>query len=65
MGRESGVSKEIEKGDVVRLKSGGPCMTVMYFDIRGQAVCQWFVGEEAKSGVFAKESLVQTQNKPN
>jgi uncharacterized protein YodC (DUF2158 family) len=64
-------------GDVVRLKSGGPAMTVQRllgegrhvmaqladevmiargFD-RGDPVCQWFAGSEAKTEAFRKESL--------
>ena len=31
-------------GDVVRLKSGGPCMTVINDDMRYmyEVICQWF-----------------------
>ena len=39
-------------GDVVRLKSGGPDMTVVYTDPDGDIDCAWFVGEERKSGTF-------------
>ncbi|KAA2223038.1 DUF2158 domain-containing protein [Chryseobacterium sediminis] len=46
----------IKKGDVVKLKSGGPKMTV-----KGLAgvywVCSWFVGEELKEGMFTSEQF--------
>ncbi|WP_370679391.1 YodC family protein [Comamonas sp. GB3 AK4-5] len=29
-------------GDVVRLKSGGPSMTVTYLGERGSVSCEWF-----------------------
>ena len=34
----------VQAGDVVKLKSGGPSMTVMRITEQGKAVCQWFVG---------------------
>ncbi|SMC86862.1 YodC family protein [Chryseobacterium sp. YR221] len=46
----------IKKGDVVKLKSGGPKMTV-----KGQGgpywVCSWFDDLELKEGVFSAEQL--------
>lgn len=50
-------------GDVVRLKSGGPRMTIQ--DINDHATagarrgvqCVWFVGTELKSGTFQSEAL--------
>jgi uncharacterized protein YodC (DUF2158 family) len=64
-------------GDVVRLKSGGPSMTVQRligegphfmtqiaeeillargFE-KGDPICQWFAGTEAKSEAFRKNSV--------
>ena len=51
-------------GDIVKLKSGGPEMTVrkVNADIGGQFTgsyqCQWFAGKKLDSGVFPQESLV-------
>lgn len=52
-------------GDIVKLKSGGPDMTVRtvpepaskYYD------CQWFAGKKLESGRFPEDSLerVKTQ----
>jgi len=39
-------------GDVVRLKSGGPDMAVVYTDPDGTIDCAWFDGKEKKIGSF-------------
>ena len=39
-------SAKIKKGDVVRLKSGGPEMTVDDIDEDGTATCMWFLNGE-------------------
>lgn len=53
-----------KSGDVVRLKSGGPTMT-----INGKAastassyICQWFDGPNQMTGVFNSEMLVAVQD---
>ena len=33
---------QFNKGDVVRLKSGGPAMTVSFVDDKGKLECWWF-----------------------
>lgn len=52
-------------GDIVKLKSGGPDMTVN--DVRrnydtkqetGMFGCQWFAGKKLDSGTFPFESLM-------
>lgn len=44
---------EFEVGDVVRLNSGGPAMTVENIGYGGrQAFCSWFVGNDRRSGSF-------------
>jgi len=51
---------EIKKGDVVRLKSGGPNMTVSSIGQKsGNVTCQWFMDDKLESGVFSPESLVK------
>lgn len=47
-------------GDTVKLKSGGPDMTVRIVPEgkRTVYVCQWFAGKKLDSGTFPVESLV-------
>lgn len=46
-----------EIGAVVRLKSGGPSMTVDSFTHDREVVCQWFAGSKLERGVFPAQSL--------
>jgi len=52
---------EIQVGDTVKLKSGGPKMTVREYFPKGEWDCQWFVGrpgnQELRTGSFPAESL--------
>jgi len=55
------MSQKFKTGDVVRLKSGGPDMTVkemgnQTFNL-GQYVCQWFGGKKLEQGHFMPDSL--------
>lgn len=51
-------------GDIVKLKSGGPDMTVkdvltnMNDEFNSSYRCQWFAGKKLDMGVFPEESLV-------
>ncbi|WP_348700319.1 DUF2158 domain-containing protein [Duganella fentianensis] len=48
-------------GDSVKLKAGGPVMSVQALPQPGYRqyyVCQWFAGKKLESGNFAEESLV-------
>ena len=55
------MSEKLEDGTVVQLKSGGPLMTVSYFDDeRDQYYCVWFVKDERKSGFFSGTSLAKS-----
>ena len=48
----------IKIGDVVRLKSGGPKMTVQWLYPTDEAVrCSWFKGLDIQEAVFRVESL--------
>jgi uncharacterized protein YodC (DUF2158 family) len=48
-------------GDVVRLKSGGPMMTVLYVNtVRTDPLdvhCAWFINDEHKAGNFTSGCL--------
>jgi len=46
-------------GDVVRLKSGGPSMTLQAIVPSGGVVCSWFDGGKLTSQSFAPEALVE------
>jgi uncharacterized protein YodC (DUF2158 family) len=49
---------QFEVGDVVRLRSGGPKMTVQeVIEIGGNIRCQWFVQGEVRTAVFHPRSL--------
>lgn len=48
----------INEGDVVRLKSGGPRMTVDWVDTeRGTITCSWFDGETRNQAEFGLKSV--------
>jgi uncharacterized protein YodC (DUF2158 family) len=51
----------IEEGDVVRLKSGGPVMTVNSVS-DGYARCSWFNGDKLERESFVIESLERAPN---
>ena len=51
---------EPKPGDVVRLKSGGPRMTIASSNVTFSTevwACQWFSGDELRTGDFAPEAL--------
>jgi uncharacterized protein YodC (DUF2158 family) len=51
----------IKIGDVVRLKSGGPNMTVGYTDVGDDSEdigCFWFVGDNKMYDSFVRETLI-------
>lgn len=54
------MTEGFKPGDLVRLKSGGPVMSVKTaktgFD--GYVDCQWFSGKKLESGRFNTETLV-------
>lgn len=48
---------QLEKGDVVELRSGGPRTTVtMKAPVIG-GVCQWFEGQKVSVATFPEEAL--------
>jgi uncharacterized protein YodC (DUF2158 family) len=57
---------ELKKGDEVRLKSGGPVMTVrtlgnytMSAGISDGVLCVWFEGNKVQEKVFDRATLVK------
>jgi uncharacterized protein YodC (DUF2158 family) len=49
--------KKFQPGDVVRVKSGGPPMTIVYYDEQEQVYCQWFDGKKRQDGTFEEVVL--------
>ena len=54
-------------GDKVKLKSGGPVMTVHETNViiakyRGNLRCQWFAGKKLEEGYFPDESLEEAKD---
>jgi uncharacterized protein YodC (DUF2158 family) len=52
------MAEQFQDGDVVQLKSGGPEMTIKYYEpTMNSYECQWFSGNDVKSDWFAGSSL--------
>lgn len=54
------LENKFEVGQVVKLKSGGPDMTIQDFyteKFSGKYRCQWFAGKKLENGVFPEQSL--------
>ena len=49
---------EFKEGDIVKLKSGGPKMTVVASGVRGHIPCQWFAGSKLDNANFRPDTLV-------
>ena len=60
------MAKELAVGTIVRLKSGGPEMTVRRFtgDEQTHVACQWFAGKKLEDGIFAVASLDLVTSEP-
>jgi uncharacterized protein YodC (DUF2158 family) len=49
---------KFKTGDIVRLKSGGPSMTVeSVSEVNGRIWCQWFAGNRLNAGEFNSDSI--------
>ena len=53
------MSTELKVGDVVRLRSGGPDMTVHTVDNDGSVYCQWFENKKLENASFMTATLVK------
>lgn len=59
--------RRFETGDIVRLRSGGPSMTVMsYSDFSESSLvtCQWFGGTKLNIGHFEEDTLEADEPDP-
>ena len=61
--------QKFKTGDIVRLKSGGPNMTVETLMAgtykTGNYLCQWFSGTSLKQGYFPHDSLKPVKDDPD
>jgi uncharacterized protein YodC (DUF2158 family) len=55
--------EDIHVGEVVRLKSGGPSMTVSEADAASTVKCAWFVGKEIHFASFGRSALEASNGK--
>lgn len=57
------MANQFEVGEIVRLKSGGPEMTVQ--SVAGTTssnyACQWFAGKKLERGIFPEDSLEKVE----
>ncbi|WP_241303039.1 YodC family protein [Burkholderia stabilis] len=49
-------------GDIVKLRSGGPDMTIHDSASDGEYKCQWFAGKKLESGWFRPEALQRVES---
>ena len=57
--KENDVANNFVIGNIVKLKSGGPEMTIRTVPdtAKGYYECQWFAGKKLESGRFPEDSL--------
>ncbi|RBM83907.1 YodC family protein [Vibrio paracholerae] len=49
-------------GEIVKLKSGGPDMTIKQVYTSDQEYrCQWFAGKKLDNGIFPHDSLIKVE----
>lgn len=52
------MGEKLNKGETVRLVTGGPVMVVCGGDGEGSVVCMWFVGADLRRDSFPVTGLV-------
>ncbi len=52
-------AEQLKVGDEVRLKSGGPVMTIIEIDSKGKALCRWQVARQPVQDSFPQDELVK------
>ena len=50
---------QFDIADIVKLKSGGPPMTIESVNTEGKVYCVWFVEGEVQAALFAPETLIR------
>ena len=59
------LDEKLKVGDLVRLKSGGPVMTVRDVNaLDNHYWCQWFAGKKLELGNFPGDSLIDVNTEP-
>lgn len=56
-GKDEKIEIPFEKGDVVKLKSGSPSMTIEGVNIWGKLICVWFTDEKENKSTFDHSAL--------
>jgi uncharacterized protein YodC (DUF2158 family) len=55
-------NKKFKTGDIVVLKSGGPAMTVRFYNMDDEVACQWFQDRKYYEQSFPEGSLEPEEN---
>lgn len=53
------MAEQFKIADIVKLKSGGPPMTIESVNGDGKVYCVWFVEGEIQSALFTLETLIR------
>lgn len=57
------MSEKYKSGQIVKIKSGGPDMTIKEFsNYESEYICQWFAGKKLEQGYFPEDSLEPVPN---
>jgi uncharacterized protein YodC (DUF2158 family) len=57
-------TEQLREGDVVRLKSGGPAMTIVGYEEDKGVKCKWFDGNKVQEDWFPMYSIVKVPDEP-
>jgi uncharacterized protein YodC (DUF2158 family) len=58
------MAQAFKAGDIVRLKSGGPRMTLTSADDRGYVRTAWLAGADREQGYFHLDALIGAPTEP-